>query len=188
MGQRELLAALRREAEEQASALRRTAETEADRAQADAARRIDELRAGHEERSTMLCSDRQRDILAEAERNAALVRLQVEHELARRLRERAGVLLKRLRDNDYHALFRRLAAELPDATWATVRVNPADTALAAALFPTAVIEADGAIRGGLEASSADGELTVINTLEARLERAWPELLPRIVTELRERQS
>lgn len=187
MGQRELLAALHREGDEQASAIRRTAEAEADRMRADAARRLDELRCGHEERRERLCTARQRDLLAEAEREASLVRLQVENELARGLRERSGKLLERQRDNDYAAFFKRLAAELPEAAWDTIRVNPADTALAAELFPTAAIEADRAISGGLEAVTSDGDLTVVNTLEARLERAWPELLPLMVNELRGRR-
>jgi len=94
------------------------------------------------------------------------------------------MLLERLRDNDYDELFRRLALELPAASWVTIRVNPADTDLAAELFPAASIQSDRAMCGGLEAETSDGELTVVNSLEVRLERAWPELLPLMVTELR----
>lgn len=184
MGQHELLEALRREGAEQAAAIRRTADSEAGRMRADTARRLDELRTRHEERCKRLQDSRKRTILAEAEREAALVRLQAEHELAGRLRKRATELLKRLRDDDYTDLFRCLAEELPGAAWATLRVNPADLTLAAASFPAVAREADQAISGGLEAATGDGLLTVVNTLDARLDQAWPDLLPHMLAELR----
>lgn len=185
MGQHELLAALHREGEELASSLRSKAEAESEAIRADAARRLDELQVAYEERRGKLCSDRRRDILARAERDSAIVRLKAEHELARRLRERADTLLRRLRDNNGDVLFTLLAAELPGIAWDRVRVGPGDAALAKKLFPAAAIESDSSIVGGLEAVSADGCLTVVNTLEVRLERIWPELLPRMVSELRE---
>ena len=43
--------------------------------------------------------------------------------------------------------------------------------------------ADPAITGGLKVMGGDGRLTVSNTLETRLERAWPDLLPAMVEEL-----
>jgi V/A-type H+-transporting ATPase subunit E len=91
-----------------------------------------------------------------------------------------------MRGEGYEDLFAGLAAEAAGAEWGTVRVNPADRELAARYFPRAVVEADASITGGVEAVSTDGAFSVVNTLETRLERAWPELLPEIVAELRGR--
>lgn len=79
-------------------------------------------------------------------------------------------------------MFNRLAAELPPAAWETVRVNPTDGELAGHLFPTALIEPDPAISGGMEALAEEGRIRVVNTLEKRLERGWPELFPDLLGE------
>ena len=188
MGHRELLAALQREAEEQAAAIRRAAATEEEAMRVAAASRRDEFRAEQERHRKVACAVRQREILAETEHGAALVRLRAESGLAQRLRGRAGACLVRLRDSAYEALFQQLVSELPDVPWATIRVNPADTVLAAGCFPQAAVVADPAITGGLEAVTADGSLTVVNTLESRLERCWPDLVPHLIAELRGRPA
>jgi len=43
---------------------------------------------------------------------------------------------------------------------------------------------DGTLSGGIKAVTEDDSLTVDNTLEARLERLWPDLLPHLMAELR----
>jgi vacuolar-type H+-ATPase subunit E/Vma4 len=50
------------------------------------------------------------------------------------------------------------------------------------------VVADPAITGGLVAVTADGSLTVVNTLDSRLERCWPDLLPHLIAELRGRPA
>ena len=92
-------------------------------------------------------------------------------------------LLPRLRERDYPRIFSRLAAELPPIEWETVRVNPADAEIAGYLFPRARIVPDTAICGGMEALAEGGRIQVINTLEKRLERGWPELLPVLIEEV-----
>jgi len=79
-------------------------------------------------------------------------------------------------------VFSRLAAELPPIAWETLRVNPADAEVATRLFPRARIVPDSAICGGMEALAEEGRIRVINTLEKRLERVWPELLPALIEE------
>jgi V/A-type H+-transporting ATPase subunit E len=56
------------------------------------------------------------------------------------------------------------------------------------LFPQAEIVIDEGISGGLVASSADGRITVINTLEKRLERLWPRLVPEILRDVVENEQ
>lgn len=184
MGHHELLAVLRQKGAEQSGAIRRSAAEAEEALRADITGRRESLRAEREERRTVVCTLRRGEILADAERKAALLRLRAEHDLALRLRERAAACLERLRDGGYAGLFRRLAGELPGGDWRTVRVNPADMSLAAECFEGADISADSAISGGFSAVTADGSLTVVNTLESRLEQCWPDLLPQLVAELR----
>jgi V/A-type H+-transporting ATPase subunit E len=187
MGHAELLAALRRKGEEQADALRETAATREDALRADGAAHGKALREEFERRCDTACSERRHTIVAEAAREAALIRLRAEHELSLRLRERAGACLARLHREGGGDLA-QLAGELPDAPWSTIRVAPADSLPARGLFPGAEVREDPAITGGLAASTADGSLTVVNTLESRLEKGWPDLLPRLVAELRGRPA
>ena len=125
-------------------------------------------------------------ILAEAERQAALIKLEAEQALAGRLYTLAHGTLARLRDDHYAELFAALVAELLPCRWETVRVNPADSELAQASFPGAAIETDDGITGGMEVSAEGGRVRVDNTLDKRLERAWPELLPRLLNAVPEK--
>lgn len=187
MGQRELLETLRREGDEQAAALRQAAGQQSQQLRDEAREKLRELRSAQEERRRQLCLVCQREVLAEAQREAALVRLRKEHDLALRLRQRAEAGLERLRRVRGDSLFDRLAAELPREAWVAVRVNPVDAPLAATRFPGAAVQVDDAVRGGLAVVTVDGDFSVVNTLEARLERSWPELLPRIMAEVRGRR-
>ena len=188
MGQSELLTALRRTGEEQAEAIRAKEAAEAEAVRRAAAARIEELRQAHEGHCAAAGAERRHRIMAEALRQAALIRLRGERDLALRLRQRAGACLVQLRDGGDGTLLAHLAAELPPATWAEIRVAPADTAPAAHLFPQALITAAPDITGGLVAMTRDGSLTVVNTLESRLEKGWPDLLPELVAEIREMAS
>lgn len=185
MGRLELLEALQREGREKLAAIseRRTAEEE--RLRAATAGKIAALRQEHEQQRELLCSGRKRTLLAKAGREAALIRLRAEHALGQRLYECARSSLPQLRNHEMARFFRLLAAELPPLPWQTIWTASADTAAAAALFPAATIIVDPALAGGIKAASADNALTVDNTLETRLEKLWPDLLPQLMAELRE---
>ncbi len=182
MGFEELLAALRSEGEKKAAAIRREAETEATRLKDEAAARFARLREEVHQGQTSAIAAEEGTILTEAERTARQIRLAEAEKLAERLYALALRVLPRLRERDYPGIFSSLAAELPPAAWETVRVNPADGELAGYLFPTALIEPDPAISGGMEALAEGGRIRVVNTLEKRLERGWPELLPDLLGE------
>jgi V/A-type H+-transporting ATPase subunit E len=183
VGTGELQAALRREGERKAAAIRQVAETEAARLQEEYAARYALLEEECRQKQEKAIAAEESGILAEAERAARRVRLAAAENLAERLHALARRLLPRLRTGDYPVIFARLAGELPAAEWETLRVNPADANLAGALFPGAQIETDAAICGGLEALAAGGRVQVVNTLEKRLERRWPELLPVLLREI-----
>ena len=188
MGRRELLEALRREGRETMAAIAARGTAEEERLRSRAEERREELRRAHEQQRELLCSARKHALIAKAAREAALIRLRTEHTLSLRLHERARICLKLLRSDDAAArLFHTLAAELPEVPWQTVWTNPGDAALASGYFPGATIMADERVSGGLKAAAADDSLTVDNTMEARLERLWPDLLPHLMAEQRGRR-
>lgn len=184
MGRRELLEALQRDGREKLAAItgRRTAEEE--RLRVEFASKIDVLKQEHETQRELLCSGHKRQILAKAEREAAMIRLRAEHALALRLHECARNSLPQLYQHGAERLFPLLAAELPTMPWQTISTAPGDTSRAAALFPTATIVPEPTLAGGLKAALAENLLTVDNTLETRLEKLWPDLLPQLLADLR----
>ena len=121
--------------------------------------------------------------LAEARHEAREMRMSAVVDLAAQLRELADVELAALGKEGGETLFAALAEELPAREWQTVRVHPAQEQAAQSRFPDAAIETDESVSGGLEVSAEDGRLRVANTLEARLEAAWPDLLPGLVAEV-----
>lgn len=187
MGRRELLEALHREGRETMDAIAARGAAEEERLRSTAEGRREELRREHEQQRDQLCSVLKRSLISKAVREAALIRLRAEYALSLRLHERARLCLKRLRRDDPEQLFLALAAELPAVPWHTVWTSPGDTVLASGYFPGASIIPDETLSGGVKAVSADDTLTVDNTLEARLERLWPDLLPHLMAELRGRR-
>lgn len=188
MGRHELLDALQREGQEKMAAMTLTAAAEEERLRTDAEQRRMEVRRKHEAERDLHCSNRQRTQIAKAAREAALISLRAEHALALRLHEHARRSLAHLGGENASRLLSILAAELPARAWQRVWTTPAGCAPAALLFPDATIIADPALSGGLKTATADQSLTVDNTLETRLERLWPDLLPVMIEELRSRSQ
>ena len=183
MGVEELLTALRSEGEKRAGVIRQEAEAEAARLKDEAAAGLVRLKEEFQREQAKVIAAAERDILAEAECTARRIRLVGTEKLAERLYDLALRLLPRLREKDYPKLFSCLVAELPSAEWESIRVNPADAEIAGYFFPKARIVPDAAISGGMEALAAGERVRVINTLEKRLERGWPELLPVLLEEI-----
>lgn len=128
---------------------------------------------------------RLRNTLLFAARSRAMAcRLHAEAALEKRLLVLAGELLPELAGSRRASVWAALCAELPQADWVALRVHPADHALAVAAFPAALIEDDAALGGGLIAVNADAIIRIDNSLDCRLSRAWPDLLPQLVSELR----
>ena len=185
MGRRELLDALEREGQETMAAIADREAVEGERLRVAAEQRLAELRLEQEQLCDRQCRELQHKVMSKALREAALIRLRAEYALSLRLWDRALAAVMQLRPQNPEALLRSLAAELPPDQWLTVRVNSNSVAPAASCFPGAEIIADGAMSAGFKATTADGGLTVDNTLQTRLERLWPELLPRLMSELRQ---
>lgn len=186
MGRRELLEALQREGGEAMAAITVRGATEEERLRTGSEERREELRRKHEQQRELLCSDRKRTIMAGASSEASLIRLRAEYALSLRLHERARICVKLLPGDDAERIFRTLVAELPALPWHTVWISPGDAVPASAHFPDATIIPDDTVAGGIKAATADGSLIVDNTLETRLEKMWPDLLPQMMAELRGR--
>ena len=129
-----------------------------------------------------------RGLMVEAEEKAWLRQSEAETRLAERLYDLAQKELHWLREQCGHRLLSACAKELPQVEWKQLRVNESDVELARALFPPAEGAGDKHITGGLVAESVDGRVSVVNTLEKRLERAWPRILPGFFRTLQEEKK
>lgn len=171
-GQR--VAAIWRQAESDAAALRTEREREL-----GAARGLLEQQQGEAARAVT------EPVIRAAEIEALRIQDNACRDLAGRLSALATEQLARIRQAEYPAIFAQLAAELPDAAWPGVRVNPQDLALARRHFPEADIKGDPAILGGFIAEGDGSRHRVVNTLEQRLVRAWPFALPILLRQIEE---
>lgn len=182
MGCKELIESLRAAASERVDAVWSEASAEADTAREACAQKID--RAKEEAGRIMAAKVAliRSQALLEARSKERGLRLAAHRKLADLLYSIAGSRLRMLRECNYDRTFQAMAQELPRFTWECVKVHPDDVERARKLFPDAAITASEAISGGLEVTSDDGLVTVVNTCEKRLERAWETMLPELVRE------
>jgi len=182
MGCKELIESLRAAASQRMNAVWSEATAEADNARAACAQKIEQAK---EEAGRIMAARvaliRSQALLESRNKERGL-RLVADQKLADLLYSIAASRLGMLRDREYDAAFQVLVQELPCFTWGSVKVHPDDVDRARTFFPQARIVATEAISGGLEATSDDGRMTVVNTYEKRLERAWKGMLPAIINE------
>ena len=183
MSCRELIDSLKKAADERVILMRQEAEREAGATKADVARRLEQRRDEAKRKEAAAQRDANAQALSAANNRARQIRLSAEKELSARLEAAAASSLPALRKAGYEAAFGKMARELPALAWHTVRVNPGDIALAEKYFPGAEIEPDRNITGGMDASTKDGSIRVINTFEKRLERAWSDMLPLLIRDV-----
>jgi vacuolar-type H+-ATPase subunit E/Vma4 len=176
-----LIEALRRQAADEVEAIWQRAHAEADDCRAGHARARSALADELSRARATLAADLERTTIADAERRARTIGAVARAELALRCREIATTLLPRFRDVGQNDLFVVLARDLPARPWSCVRVNPADEHVARHCFPQAAVKLEPSIAGGMEVDLGDGRISVSNTLETRLDAAWPELLPKLVS-------
>jgi len=183
MSCRELIDSLKKAADERVLLMRQEAEREAGAAKADVARRLEQRRDEAKRREAVVQRDANARALSAANNRARGIRLSAEKELSARLEAAAASSLPALRKAGYETAFEKMARELPVLAWHTVRVNPGDIALAEKYFPGAEIVPDLNITGGMDVSTKDGSIRVINTFEKRLERAWSDMLPLLIRDV-----
>ncbi|MEK6672785.1 MAG: V-type ATP synthase subunit E [Nitrospirota bacterium] len=184
MGYRELIDAILREGEEKINEIRRNAEAEVKKIRNEKEAKLADLRTGYARilhSETAAATD---SMLLKAEKEAKAIRLCAEAQLSERMKRLAMYLISTLRDERYNDLFSSLLQELPLRIWEVVRVNPQDERLAKEYFPEAIITVDSNIAGGLEVIAGNGRVSVRNTLDKRLDKAWAELLPEMMEDVR----
>lgn len=118
-----------------------------------------------------------------AHTRARALRLQAEVALGERLSKLAVPLLAGIADEDRATLWQGLLAEIPEASWVSARVHPADLERAQRDLPQAEVETEESLGGGMIVATAGGRVQVDNSLRHRLQRVWPELLPKLLAEL-----
>lgn len=176
-----MIKSLRKAAEERVSLLWQEAEAEAGRIRAEAAGRREQMREEANRKQTVMTRNLLGQAESEARSKARSVRLSAEKALSDRMYRTAVSLLPLLsKRQGYDTLFGSMARELPGRSWQTVRVNPRDVELAKRYFPRAEIVTDASITGGMDVSSDNGAIRIINTFEKRLERAWGDLEPALI--------
>ena len=180
MSCKELIESLRKGADEKGRLIQQEAEQAAGEAKADLERRLERLRGEADQKRMEASREAIAQALSTANNRARAVRLSAEQGLSVRLMESAALSLATLRRADYEDVFAKMAKEFPALAWKTVRVNAGDAARAKKYFPNAEIVVDAKIMGGMDASTQDGSIRVINTFEKRLERAWSDILPLLI--------
>jgi V/A-type H+-transporting ATPase subunit E len=183
MGRAALIESLHSRATEDVEALWSDVRAQAEAYRLELARALEQQRLREADAAAALARKLQDDAAVEARHRAREIRAQTALALADRLHRLAVAELPNLRDASGPELFQALAGELPQRDWQRVRVNPADREVACAWFPAAEVVCDPAICGGLEVEADAGRIRVSNTLETRLESAWPDLLPNLVNDL-----
>jgi vacuolar-type H+-ATPase subunit E/Vma4 len=183
MGSRELIESLRRAGEESIRLLRKDAEQEAEAMRTSLSEKIAELRKHYADELAAAENGDSRRALAEAGSRVRAIKLAAEKTLSDRLFSIARASLTQLRQDGYPAIFEKLARQLPALPWKLVRAHPADIDLARKHLSDAAIVPEETIAGGLDASNADGTIRVINTFEKRLELAWTDLLPLLISDV-----
>jgi len=183
MGREALIESLRNRATEDVEALWRDVRAQAEAYRLELAHALERQRVREAQAAAALERQLQDDATAEARHRAREIRTQAVLVLADRLYRLAIMQLPTMRVANGLELFQALARELPQRDWQRVRVNPADREAASERFPSAEVVCDPAICGGLHVEADGGRIRVSNTLETRLETAWPDVLPRLINDL-----
>ncbi|MGK2943989.1 MAG: hypothetical protein ACSLFC_04540 [Desulfuromonadales bacterium] len=184
MGEPELKAALQREGEAQIRDFWQQSESiVASRREELETQRL-QLRAETDRNLQAEAAELSISLLFEARTRAIGSRLHAEMALEERLRMLAQQMLPMLANADRAALWKSLREELPAAEWTACKIHSADQQMADRDFPAADIACDETLGGGMIVTTADGMIRIDNSLSCRLLRAWPELLPKLLDELR----
>jgi len=186
MGEAELKIALQREGEAQVRDFWQQAEAAVETRRKEIEAELAQLRTETDCQLQAETTALRNNLLLAAQTRALEGRLHTEAALEERLLILAHQLLPELARDDRSKLWEALCEELPAADWAILKVHTADQKLAGRDFPMVEIECDDALGGGVIVTNADGMIRIDNSLDCRLKRAWPDLLPKLLTELRAR--
>ncbi len=179
----ELVETLKQNQADQVQDIWTAAENEAGEIRKQTSETIARLRQEHEIVVAKARKQESEQFLSDACDRAQQCQLFAERKLADMVFQEAGQMLATLRTNQYEEVFAKLAAEIPERQWQSVRVNPQDDALAGKHFPNTRIETDSTICGGFIVTAESRKITVDNTFEKRFERNWAMVMPLIIKEI-----
>lgn len=183
MGYQELIESLRQKAQSRIEELQKEAEKEVEDYRERAFSEFEAYRQEYLNSVKREAESEVSSILLEAKEEAGIIKTLAMQRLSERLYRIAEKALSALRNKEYEGVFKRLVDELPSLRWSRLKVAPPDRELAERYFPEADIEADEEITGGIIVETEDG-IIIDNSLEKRLERLWPEVLPEILKEIK----
>jgi vacuolar-type H+-ATPase subunit E/Vma4 len=183
MGHKELIDSLQQEGEDKIRQLWKDAEIEAETVRTETSSKIGLISKEFRNKELIEIQDREQEILSEAASKAGKIKLQAERTLSDRLFLLALSCLHELKNGRYAEAFESIVKEIPHAEWKKVRVHPDDMKIAETYFASSDIIPDDRISGGLEAVSENNKVFINNTFEKRLERAWDDLLPLLISEI-----
>ncbi len=184
MGKDELKKALIDEAEEHIRALWAAAEAEIDGLRGQVALQREEQAAKTARQLEKAVAELRTACHQQAVEEERRAILEAETDLAERMLGLARTLLPQMIAANRGFWLKCLVEELPDHPWEEVRVSPSDLDQAVELFPDAQVIPEEALAGGVIVTAGGGRLRVDNSLEKRLERRWPEILPTLFAEIR----
>lgn len=185
MGYKELIDTLKKEGEKESQEIRRSAEKECERLRDAEELQMRELEEKAEAAIKKAQEAERVKIISGAAEQAKKNILHAEAETLKRAHSLVRKELKKLREADYPEIFTALARELGISVCDTVRVNSLDIKLAENHFPDALIESDDSISGGLAIFAEDRRIHLINTFEARFDRAWEYLRVEAIKNIRD---
>lgn len=184
MGESELKIALRREGELLIRDFWEAAETGVVQRREAIDAELEQLRDQADRASQAELAGLRSTLLFEARARAMQCRLHAETAMQERLLKLARESLTELGGTERVELWQALLRELPSSVWTRVRVHPLDRSMAEDSFPEAIIDCDEAISAGMIVSDAEDMVRIDNTLNCRLMRVWPDLVPKLLEALR----
>ena len=185
MGEKELKTALQHEGEAHAREFWEHAEAAVEGRRKEIETELEHL---HDETGRSLQAEEsalRNNLLFKARAKAMGDKLRAEAAMELRLLEIADRVLGEMIGDSRQQLWHALYRELPEYQWTKIKVHPKDLEFARRAFPSATIDSDETIGGGLVATAEEGTIRVDNSLSCRLMRAWPDLLPGLMKDLRE---
>lgn len=184
MGENELIEALRQKGEDRIKLLWEEARKESERLREEMNGRLSKVRAEVHRHLSRQTDQRKDNLLSEARKDVQRLQQEAEGRLAERCLNLAKEGLSELADRKRTTILRALVRETPEAHWRTVRVSPKDVDTARDCFANLEIVPDPTIGAGFVIASEAERFVVDNTLEMRLYRAWPRLLPELLNPIR----
>ena len=182
MNSEELIASIWQESEKKIRGMIQETDEEESKIEQDVMQALSRIRDDGQQHCSAASANRTEEILGEAEKRARIMKIEASIMLAERLYRISCSSLRSLREQGYQEIFRRMAEELPLLPWKSIRVNPEDSGIAGEYFPGAEIMTDELITGGMDVTTGDGNIRVINTFEKRLERTWEDIIPDLLKE------